>query len=612
MAELKLNLNNIETVKIATGTNTDGSPSYTYPLGVDFPDGTKWRKAVDLLNPAPPANPKVFYALGNARDAGSEHTPAHNTVGYTTTPRWRDMVTAIIDTPKGWHCTYDNCHWSHVDAIPTRTSYYDSSCVKSEQAVLPPLVHIYNPSASNNIYTATIEIYNPSAITVSWSIVDNNGNDCSAAIIKYWPNSPTDYTRLIAPYSKISATISASTSRLTNDASTWKLGTEKYFTVKTIDARLVSRDLNYVVDGYSYDYKGIPFVNCSQSASFSLINCMGGYCAIRPGYFTGVPVELKHSPFFGTNYTTRCKAVLKNPWCVGMDFSVHYSTHPAFDTRSTPSAPIRMDDYTYIGPNSTLTFNIPQDVAEYEPEYFVFMFNNSMTTCWKYRSMPLCYYPAVITVDHMSPATGNGGKGSTITYRITSYNDFNLRIYGLDIALDETAAVTDTPGIGELISANGGYVTLTFNITDDCSVEGLCLDFNFDLDPETYDHQMYFGSRSYNFSQYFKPFTYNPSVQSASMVDSYESCITVENENDCDVWCHVAVRGMDEYQDPATGRTEYRVGQWFYQRRYIYAGDSEDFNFIFDYSQGKGDVEYSVYFYNDDRLPTPSVEGCCS
>jgi hypothetical protein len=611
MAELKLNLDSIEAVRIATGTNTDGSTSYTYPLGVDFPDGTKWRKTVDLLNPAPPANPKVFYALGNAIEVGSEHTPARKGVGLITTPRWRDDVTAIVDTPRGWYCSYDNNHWSQINAIPTQTSYYDGTRVTSEQAVLTPLVHIYNPSASDNIYTATIEIYNPSAATVSWDIVDKTGASCGATLIKSWSNSPTAAKRTIGPYSKISATISASTSRLTTDSSTWKVGTEKYFSVQTTHIKYISRNLNYVVEGTNWDYKGIPFKNVANSESFRLIQCLGGRCVVASGTFTGVPIELKHSPFFDTNYNCRCKVVLKNPWCIGLEFSAHYSTHPAFDDSRNPGTPIRMD-YNYIGPNSTMTFNIPYDVDEYEPEYFMFMFNNSLTTCWKYRSMPLCFYPAVITVDSMSSATGNGGKGATITYRMTTYNDFEVRFGGLDIALDETATVTSTPHNNTLLRGEGSSETFTFKITEDCSVEGLYLDFNFYMYPENYDYDMWLGQKNFSFGQYFKPLNYNPSVQSASMVDSYESCITVENENDCGVWCHVAVRGVMEWIDPATGKTTYRPASWFHQRRYICAGDCEDFNFIFNDSQGSGDVEYAVYFYNDDRLPTTLVEGYCS
>jgi hypothetical protein len=242
----------------------------------------------------------------------------------------------------------------------------------------------------------------------------------------------------------------------------------------------------------------------------------------------------------------------------------------------------------------------------------MFMFNNSLTTCWKYRSMPLCFYPAVITVDSMSSATGNGGKGATITYRMTTYNDFEVRFGGLDIALDETATVTSTPPNNTLLRGEGSSATFTFKITEDCSVEGLYLDFNFYMNPENYDYDMWLGQKNFSFSQYFKPLNYNPSVQSASMVDSYESCITVENENDCGVWCHVAVRGVMEWIDPATGKTTYRPASWFTQRRYICAGDCEDFNFIFNDSQGSGDVEYAVYFYNDDRLPTTLVEGYCS
>lgn len=625
MAELNINL---DTVKHVCLTKKNNPNDLTYAKGVDFPNGTKWRKPINLLTPTAPAI-DCTYVRGNATSLGTEHTGLDRDQ-ITKTVRWNDTnVYPIINMPSGWTSNKSHRHDSiTVDPSDTNVSYVANG-TNCERGTNVPLICISGMGKTTNgtKFAGYLEIYNPGLRRVCWDIIDvSTGSSVGASIISSWSPNPQSTFRSIGPLEKKKITFTGSNSFLFNGS------TIKKFCVKVYDWSKAASLAGYTYEQSDFSALGAPFHNSECSEPFQLATSGTASNPTLCGTIcTGMPVHIDYYRYDERGDEGSTRFLIKNPWSVNCICNGIYTAIP----QSLQNTTVDVGTGTALKTNISISANDwtsvtlkPDQFEIYlsQPfQYFILEFNicTGPRGARRYLAFPRRAYPVAVALDGFTAATGKGGKGGSCTLNIylsDPYEDDGSTSYNRNIVGPAT--------FSDSRNAQGHLYNRAMSCFSPCQMKisftGDCTDdaVHISLTTEHYNNYYADVNQGYPMSEEPLPITtefsltpikYLPSVQSASQVDSYESEILVSNDNDYEVYCSVRVLGMSDWVDPATGKTVRREGSSMTMVRRIEANTSKAFNFIFDDSQGAGEVEYTTFFFHPERyLPTTAVTGCCS
>ncbi len=590
MAETKFNIDELKEVvlKVPSGS----SMTYTYPKGIDFPNGTSWRKPIKVYNPAPPIADVVYRRGHLANTTPSEHTGIQ--ADMTRTPRWHDTdVKAFLNMPLGWTC--DSSVTTNIDKIITDPDDDSTTAwLTAEQGVCAPEWCLIDPVVANGTYTATLEIYNPSAISVSWDLIRSSDNvSFGSTFCVDWSSSNRSSSRIISPKTTEKFSISCDTEMIS----------------EITGLNIVFTSVEYLTSQSTYQSKGWTLNEYSRPNQVTATSSFRAFTT--SSRLSKLPVEIRYVAKTDGGYSTYYS--IKNPFSVLITYLIcprgtpgHYSTN-----QYGSALP---DKYT-ITANTTSLLPLYSPMSEdYLACDYIFLFyikDAGAEQPASYTALERKVYPIVVSLDYYSPATAHGGAGSVSTLTFYNPNSFAVNLSS-EIYVDDSTVTYSAPAQGISIGADSRYsVKLTFEEDYEGGyvyIDGRCyatanIPENGALlaSPETYFH----------FS--LQPILEPPSVQSASQEDGYYATLDVSNENDYDVYCRVATTySWEEYRDDGQGygsSTE-TLSSTIFAIKKVAANSTTSFGFAFSDSVTVGDASYHVTFISpESRMSSTAVEG---
>lgn len=622
MAELQLKLNEVKEVVVTASSGN------LRPNGVDFPNGTKWRKPVVLHRPpAPVAN--CHYSRGDEQSSGSEHTGADSFA--IDTPRWHDQITTILNMPTDWgHDAQLNFDEVDVDySAGSSSSTSSSATFIADKSIRPALWCITAQSVTTSKYTATMEIYNPSCRNVSWDICNSSGTSVGASIVSGWSSSAT--SRRLDAKSRVTITISCSPAKLFPN-NTYRPGSVgSTFYIKFTDMWEIYRTNSSVYrwGSFSEDYARLPMGTTSQSEGFSFLNYASGLQINKLSSICCMPVEIRTIPVSSTQ--VQPYITIQNPFSVGINYTIYsagaigsaeqeqeifWGSVPANTTRTT-----RID---LMNSSGEVTSNYRLGTAMYykfvlgwtlSSKPAISQMNTKRTTA---VALPREVYPPVIyrydSQGSLAWPMVHQGAGTSITLRICNPNPFTVVFNGSVTTSDTTVSYTWPGGSSSTFTLEARQekeITLNFTknyvASNNASATIECSGY-FEAKALPEDKTVSGTSRKESWKRTISSL-HNPPIISAVTWTHGSATFTIRNPNTYTINCKSTLRSYipDYWINPDTGREEDRGydGYW-HTVLTIPAGGTATVNYASDTDSGFSPREsgLSVQGYTEDRLPT--------
>lgn len=586
--QTNFNIDDLKTVHLNRSFDTSLTPK-----GVNFPDGTQWRKPIKLHSLAAPAADVIYRCGSLANMHYSEHTGAD--IGYTRTPRWRDTdIEPYVNFPSDWVCPI---HHKTIDQVLIDPS--DSSSVSSdilvERGVLKPLWYVKTISINANgpTFNASVEIYNPGTRAVSYDICDaKTDNSCGALVVSGWSTAALASSRIIDSKSRITITIKTNVTHALNG-----------FKIKFYDKYYIANQASYVTDFVNEHL--IP-VTCSSTSS-KLPGCYQKGSTYYPDgqRLGGLDIEVRHV-YNSSSGLWQPYSTMTNPFSSGFNYRINRGGPPGMYYPEHDELP---EDF-YIAANTTKTSMIKSPIYG-EISDFTFIFATSGASCNQSAiSLERKIYPPVVTIDSFGSARGHGGDGSTASLTFYNPNAFAVKLNS-QIYIDHSAVDYTLPAQGLSIAARSSY-SMKMTFTDD--FEGTCAIIDGDCYfygtlPENSEAT---SSEMISFDFCLTPTLEPPSVQAADMLNGYDVQIDIANENTHRVLCYVLVHYVtqewrDDWGDGGVWEDRHH---YITAYKYIGAESSKTIKFSLSDSVSDGDAEYTVWFYYpNSRMASTAVEG---
>lgn len=599
MAQVQFNIDELKEVVVTTSSGN------LRPKGVDFPNGTKWRKPVVLhVPPAPVAS--CYYQRGDEQSKGSEHSSADS--GRTDTPRWHDTITTQLNMPSDWGHNATT-YFESVDQDWSTGSSGTATCTFSATPDIKPAlwcISAISYSTSSNRVTATLEIYNPGCRSVSWDICDSTGKSVGSTIVSGWTTSADSDNRTIHEKARKTITISCAPEKLfpNNTYGPGAVGTSFY--IKFIDKYTLCNS-NSTIYGWNYATEKIvqvPQATESRSSAISFVYYAGGIKVTNGPRVSALPAEIRTIAANTTQVIPYLS--ITNPFTVAITYDIHTAGYVGYPSQAQEIF------WGTINAGTTTTFQIKQYSVDGSQIYTYYRDATAFPKFNMYYrtsggnlpstgnpqetlvALPREIYPPVISRYDSDIVSGGNNQ---IILDIYNPNFFAATFTGsIDVSDSKVTTSWDTSSTCTLAAHSSTKVTI--NIPKD--VPSVTIECGGTLEARLPEEASTGGaSRKTIYKQTISSFTTRPKVEIYSTHSGAN--FTVTNPCSHSIWCRVLISG--EYHsgyfiDPETGREEEIWSSYTRKHRFTLAPGASRQVFLAvpgDSGQYKTDCEVSAY-----------------
>jgi hypothetical protein len=554
MSQVQFNINEVKEVVVKTA---DGN---LRPMGVDFPDGTRWRKPV-VLHRAPAPVAACHYVRGDRQHPGTEHSSEslHYLLTEDEQPRWHDSIVTKLNMPTDWgHDAQTLFDEVEVDYSTTSSSSIaEGYTFDVGRDTLPAMWCITSASYSSNYVNVKLEIYNPGCRSVSWDICNSSGVSVGSSIVSGWYSGATSSYRTLEPKTRTSITIRCLPEKLfpNNTYGPGATGSMFYIHFKDLYT-LRNENTIYGICNEEFHLQ-CPQATSSVSSGFSLVYYSSGIKIAKGPRVSKLPAEIRTVPYSANSsipYLT-----IKNPFSTSISYDIRYCGIVADPVQE------REIYWGTLNANTATTFRIYEYSVDGSQKYNYFCDANNLTQFTMYYctpggtyngsgnyhelliAMPRLIYPPVIT-------RYNTDTGREVILQIYNPNSFAA-------TFDGSAYVNS--GAKSIVWKNGAtcrlaaYGTTTVTIT--CSESTASIECGGTLTATRPEDGGEAVSSKSVYKQSFSTFAQTQVPQYTKEETHSGLSATITNVNDFTVWCYIRMSGetiTDTYINPETGREE--------------------------------------------------------